>query len=94
MIKIEGKRYNPDHMKKYYPGYQLDNPSITIIWKDGQEEDIVFKDEEERDKHIEAMDEAMLIVKDGVVVERVVNSIPPFIFEGGEFGGPGGIPMQ
>ncbi|MCK5613793.1 hypothetical protein KAR91_68650 [Candidatus Pacearchaeota archaeon] len=96
MIKIEDARYNSDEIKKYYPATTPDYASIVFEYKhysrEGSNSEIVtFESVEERDKTLEAMDKAFLIVKDGRVIDRDV----PFYMEGGEFGGPGGmIPMQ
>jgi 6-phosphogluconate dehydrogenase len=96
MIKIKDKRYNPDAMQEYFPSWTGNDPTIIFVWKNADRPDTVvkFQTEEERDKTLAAMDQVMLMVNDGVVVERTVDSLPPFIFEGGDFGGPGGIPMQ
>jgi hypothetical protein len=91
VVKIFENRYNPDEIWIYYPSHVLDNPCIRIKTKHGLEEDVVFTTEEERDRHLKAMDKAFLTVKDGEVID---NNPIPFFPEGGEFGGPGGMPMQ
>ena len=89
MIKIHDHRYNPEAIKDYYPH---DSPSrkpcIIIEWRRGDEKVIPFEDQEERDMHLSAMDEAMLIVKDGIVIDRGLDL--PVIMGGGPFEGSGG----
>ena len=69
MFKVGDDRYNSDEIWKYYPSFTLDNPVITIETKHGLEEDIVFRNEAERDRHLEAMDKALLLIKDCIVIE-------------------------
>jgi hypothetical protein len=93
MIKIGDRRYNPDKIKKYYPGVFHSAYSIVIEWDQGGQEDITFDSKEERDKTIEAMDEAFLMIDNGKVLKSTmeVDMLPPFDFGGG---GPGGINLQ
>ena len=93
MIKIHDRRYNPEAFQDYYPH---DDPSrrpcIIIEWRTGGEKVIPFENSEERDMHISAMDEAMLIVKDGIVIARSIEL--PFGMEGGPFDGSEGSILQ
>ncbi len=104
MIKIREKRYNLDAIREYYPLNrsitQIDSQlrkehCIILVWRTYEDRDTVvkFESENERDETLEAMDQVSLLIKDGKVVERIMD-IPPFMIGGGEFGGPGGVSVQ
>lgn len=93
MIKVGDKRFNMDEIWTYQPALVLDNPCIRVETRQGVEEDIIFKTEEERDKILDLLDSVLLMIKDGEIVQRDDVMDIPFIM--GPGGMPsGGIPMQ
>ena len=95
MIKIDEKRYHPDEIKIYYPyDDPSGNPGIVFQWRNKEPDTVVkFLTKEIRDMHINAMDEILLIIKDGIVVERPMD-LSPFIFGDGPSEGGGGSILQ
>lgn len=97
MIKIGDVRFNPDEIKKYYPLIDpQDNHCIVFAYRGLKKETEVirFGSREERDETLEAMDEVFLLVKDGKIVQRIMDMPSSFMFEDGGVGGPGGFHMQ
>ena len=95
VLKLNNKRYNPREFRSYYPHTMpVGNPAIVIEWREtGRPDEIIpFETEEERDLHLKAWDEVLLMVDEGQVV--VDYQEVPMIFGGGGMGSPGGIDLH
>ena len=96
MIKVGDKRYNPDDIRIYYPDVYHGAFCIVIEWRsDNDDTNIIFETQQERDKTLEAMDGAFLIINEGEIVTKDFSDMPEIVFGGNDpMGGLGGINLQ
>ena len=94
MIKVGDKRFNLDEIWTYEPALTIDTPCIRIETRQGVEADILFINEEQRDKVLESMDGLMVVMIDGDIIQDDPTSIPHFVIPDGGFDPSGGINLQ
>lgn len=88
MIKIDNKRYHLDEIKVYYPiEVPSGAPAIVFQWRNKQPDTIVeFPTKEIRNMNLNAMDDLLVVIKDGTIIERSMN-FSPLLYSNEDDGG-------